>query len=470
MSLSILQVRNLAEYTRLNPKPNPLWSDDQTLRYFKNQFQVTVPNSTIQTLLVGLQAAETDAALLALLPGLVEAIHAIIPPVHAPTSLNDILSELRRFQALADPIDRQILFIGYLPMLSYFLDVKPLREALGTSSESTAIDAFVTDFANRLTTLKTQVTQDTPPAPPFGRTGLAPAYVQYRKSYQIARNDVDRLRSLTAYRNFINNIIDGGVRVVEQLPTTASLQGFYTPSFDPTAGNFMLYITEATPGLDIKPGWSVLGLSGIYGNVTVQSYTANVYSDALISPGPPAVSFPYVSNAVVVSDMPNLDIRPSSMMRFTLSPPVSAVGAVTGNVTAAPSFGLYDARIYDDTNIVGHADVVRDLNSNVSTGEGREVYHTVVDRGSGTGALISMAAIGAQEPYMFGGQSNWIPDVKQHTAFSITHRVSLPLANVGGYLGKTVQVDLFPRECGDLLSNMYLQCSLPALPSGNTYT
>lgn len=467
MSLSLLQVRNLAQNTILKPVPGPDMSLEQIFLYHKRSFRVTVPNSTIQTLLVGLQAAETDAALLALLPGLRDAIDAIIPPVHTPTSLNDVLSELRRFQALADPMDRQILFVDYLPMLSYFLDVKPLRDALGTSSESTAIDAFVTDFAIRLTTLKNQVTQDTPVAPPFGRTGLAPAYVQYRKSYQIARNDADRLRSLTAYRNFMNNIIDGGKRPVEQLPTTASVQGFYTPSFDPTAGNFVLYITEATPGLDIKPGWSVLGLSGIYGNVTVQSYTANVYSDALISPGPPAVSFPFVSNAVVVSDMPNLDIRPSSIMRFTLSPPVSANVEVSGSVTAAPSFGLYDARIYDDTNIVGDADIVRDLNSNVSTSEGREVYHTVVDRGSGTGALISMAAIGAQEPYMFGGQSNWIPEVKQHTAFSLTHRVSLPLANVGGYLGKTVQVDLFPRECGDLLSNMYLQCSLPA---GNTYT
>lgn len=470
MSLSLLQVRNLTDYTILNPTPDPLFSDDQTLRYFKNEFRVTVPNSTIQTLLVSLQATLTKQAFLGLLPGLRDAIDAIIPPVHEPTSLNDILSELRRFQALADPIDRQILFLNYLPMISYFLNVKTLRDALGTPGESAAVDAFVTDFATRLTTLKNQVTQVTPAPPPFGRTGLAPAYVQYRKSYQIARNDTDRLRSLTAYRNFMNNIIDGGNRAVEELPTTTSVQGFYTPSFDPNAGNFMLYITESTPGLEIKPGWSVLGLSGIYGNVTVQSYTANVYSDALISPGPPAVSFPFVSNAVVVSDMPNLDIRPSSMMRFTLSPPVSAVGAVTGNVTAAPSFALYDARVYDDTNIVGHADIVRDLNSNVSTSEGREVYHTVVDRGSGTGALISMAAIGAQEPYMFGGQSNWIPEVKQHTAFSLTHRVSLPLAKVGGYLGKTVQVDLFPRECGDLLSNMYLQCSLPALPSGNAYT
>jgi hypothetical protein len=472
MSLSLLQVRNLAEYTILNPTPDPLLSDEQTHRYFKNEFRVTVPNSTIQTQIVSLQATLTKQAFLDLLPALRDAIDAIIPPVHTPTSLFDILSELRRFQGLADPIDQQILFIGYLPMISYFLDVKVLREALGTSGESAAIDAFVSDFATRLTTLQKQVTppEESPGPPPFGRKERSPIYLQYRNSYQIARNDTDRLRSLLAYRNFINNVIDGGNRTIERLPTSTSVQGFYTPSFDPKAGNFMVYITEATPGLEIKPGWIVKGLSGVYGNVAVQSYTANVYSDALINPGPPAISFPYVSSAVVVSDMPNLDIRPSSIMRFTLFPPDYLEGSVTANVTAAPSFGLYDARVYDDTNIVGHADIVRDLNSNVSTSEGREVYHTVVDRGSGTGALISMAAIGAQEPYMFGGQSNWIPNVKQHTAFSLTHRLSLPLANVGGYLGKTVQVDLFPRECGDLLSNMYLQCSLPALPSGNTYT
>jgi hypothetical protein len=462
---SLLQLRNLAQNTISDTSPNT--PPDQLLLYRKRAFRVTVPNSTVQSQLVALQATQTIEAFMTLLPVLRDAIDAVIPPVHSPTSLNDIQSELRRFQGLADPMDTQILFVNYLPMLSYFLNVQPLRDALATPGQAAAIEEFVLDFTTRLATLKTQLTMDSPTEPPFGRTGLAPAYVQYRMSYQIARNDTDRLRSITSYRNFMNNIIDGGSRPVEQLPTTTSVQGFYTPAFDPNSGKFMLYITESTPGLDIKPGWKVTGLSGIYGNVTVETYTANVYSDALINPGPPAISFPYVSNAVVVSDAPNLDIRPSSIMRFTLSAPV---GKVTGNVTAAPSFGLYNPRVYDDTKIIGQADIVRDLNSNVSTVEGREVYHTVVDRGSGTGALISMAAIGAQEPYMFGGQSKWIPEVKQHTAFSITQRVSLPLSNVGGYLGKTVQVDLFPRECGDLLSNMYLQCSLPALPTGNTYT
>jgi hypothetical protein len=167
MSLSLLQVRNVAQNTLLKPVPSSEMTPEEILSYHKREFRVTVPNSTIQTLLVGLQAATTDAALLALLPGLRDAIDAIIPPVHTPTSLSDILSELRRFQGLADPIDQQILFIGYLPMINLIVDVKPLREALGTPGQSDAIETFVLDYASRLTTLKKQMTEESPAAPPF---------------------------------------------------------------------------------------------------------------------------------------------------------------------------------------------------------------------------------------------------------------------------------------------------------------
>ena len=96
-----------------------------------------------------------------------------------------------------------------------------------------------------------------------------------------------------------------------------------------------------------------------------------------------------------------------------------------------------------------------------------EVLEPIIDRGSGTGALTALAALGAQEEYMYGGESLWTPTITQHTPFTVTQRLVRSFSKVSSYLGNTVQMDLFPRESGDLFTNMYLKCSLPALPSGS---
>jgi hypothetical protein len=458
--LSLLQFRNLASNAPRAARPTGM-SDDDYLAFLKNQFVGQAPPELAQRA-QDIQNSPNLTSVRIVLDQLVTRIDDLVPPVHEPVSLNDVLAELRRFQRTTDPRDQTIQLIGYMPMIAKYIDVAAVQQAVleGTPVQP-ILDLLVSDFPRRVTLLLT--VGDTPPPPPFKY--LAPVYAKYRAAYQVARDDTTRTQATQAYKNDILNELDGGVRPIQYPPTTTSAMGFYTPAFDPTAGTFNVYLAEATPGLNLGPGWSIQGLTGVYGNVTVTAYTANVYSDALISPGPPAVSYPYVSRAVVVADQPNLDIRPSSMLRMTLAPPPSS--NLASNVTAAPSFSYYDPRLYDSAKIIGTEGRVRELGSNVATSEGRHVFHTVTDRGAGTGALTAMAAIGAQEPYMFGGQSKWLPgSLKQHTAFAVTQRLSLPLSNIGGYLGKTVQVDIFPREGGDLLTNMYLQCALPA----GTYT
>ena len=94
-------------------------------------------------------------------------------------------------------------------------------------------------------------------------------------------------------------------------------------------------------------------------------------------------------------------------------------------------------------------------------------------RGFGTGALTALAAIGPQEKYMYGGESHWMPKIIQHTPFAITQRFLLPLKTGNDkFLDslRTFSVDIHPRQSGDLLSNMYLSVSLPALPDGYNYT
>ena len=257
--------------------------------------------------------------------------------------------------------------------------------------------------------------------------------------------------------------------VQQTVVQSISVLGFYGPSMTKD-GTFMVYLTESTQEMEIGPGWTISRLSGISGNVTITQFTSNVYGDVVVNPGPPAISFPYVSNAVVVSDMPNAIQAPSSIMRIVLSQMSNNyVPNVFSNATT--SFGLYDARVYDTSNIKGVFTELRELNSNVSTTDGSNELKTIVERGAGTGALLSMAAIGAQEKYLFGGQSQWLPKFKQYTSFAMTQRLSIPLKLTSQtYLGSVTQVDLFPREMGDLLSNMYLQCTLPALPTGYSYS
>jgi hypothetical protein len=257
--------------------------------------------------------------------------------------------------------------------------------------------------------------------------------------------------------------------VQQTVVQSISVLGFYGPSMTKD-GSFMVYLTEPTIGNTIGPGWTVSGLSGISGNVTIAQFTSNVYGDVVINPGPPAISFPFVSNAVVISDMPNTIQAPSSIMRLTLSQmSANYVPNVFSNATT--SFGLYDPRAYDASNIKGVFTELRELNSNVTTSEGLNELKTIVERGAGTGALLSMAAIGAQEKYLFGGQSQWLPKFKQYTSFAMTQRLSVPLVLTDKtYLGSVTQVDLFPRQMGDLISNMYLQCTLPALPTGYSYS
>jgi hypothetical protein len=94
----------------------------------------------------------------------------------------------------------------------------------------------------------------------------------------------------------------------------------------------------------------------------------------------------------------------------------------------------------------------------------------VIDRGFGTGALTALSAIGPQERYMFGGYSKWIPHIEHHKPFSITQRNSIKLPGTNGYFGNTCEIQLKPRECGDMLSNMYLSCTIPSNPAGTPYT
>jgi hypothetical protein len=86
------------------------------------------------------------------------------------------------------------------------------------------------------------------------------------------------------------------------------------------------------------------------------------------------------------------------------------------------------------------------------------------------GALTTLQAVGPQEKFMYDGKSQWIPDVVRHSNFALTRRMLPVIPQIGGsYLSTQYQIPIYPQQEGDLLTNVFLSVSLPALPTGYNY-
>lgn len=97
--------------------------------------------------------------------------------------------------------------------------------------------------------------------------------------------------------------------------TTFTVTGFFGPTSD---SNFIsIYLTSDAA---VIPGMLVTGL-GLSSPVIVTEFVSNVYGDVVINPGPPAISFPYVSiaKAIILSETPVQVTAPSSLLQVTFS-------------------------------------------------------------------------------------------------------------------------------------------------------
>jgi hypothetical protein len=86
---------------------------------------------------------------------------------------------------------------------------------------------------------------------------------------------------------------------------------------------------------------------------------------------------------------------------------------------------------------------------------------------SGEGAIIALNAIGPQDGHLDGNTRTFSDQFTKPSRASIGQRV-VNLSS-SAYIGNTVRVELRPKETGDLIGNMHLKCSLPALPLSNIY-
>lgn len=100
-----------------------------------------------------------------------------------------------------------------------------------------------------------------------------------------------------------------------------------------------------------------------------------------------------------------------------------------------------------------------------------------VERGTaGTGAVLSLSAIGKQDTYLndlSGDPQNsfWKYKSIQHTNFTLYYR-NVPKSNPGTSnwpFGQTINFEIDPKASGDALANCYLKMVLPALTGGNQY-
>lgn len=253
--------------------------------------------------------------------------------------------------------------------------------------------------------------------------------------------------------------------------TTTTSRGFRGPLV--TGNTFSVYVVDQFTGPMPHTDWKLTGLSDpstllvdVVGNVTVlETIYKNGVSNTLV--GSVTKSYNYVYELRVTVDQNQVLPVPGTIVPLTFTRP--------GATIQSKYYSMYDPKLFDASDIKGQTAELRDLNSNVWTDvpAPREALIEMAGRGFGTGALTALAAIGPQEKYMYGGESQWMPKIIQHTPFAITQRFLLPLKTGNEkFLDslRTFSVDIHPRSSGDLLSNMYLSVSLPALPVGYDYT
>jgi hypothetical protein len=99
--------------------------------------------------------------------------------------------------------------------------------------------------------------------------------------------------------------------------------------------------------------------------------------------------------------------------------------------------------------------------------------------GFNAGGVLSLDAIGPQEEYLSNvssfSESQWEPGYEHYTN-SVLYQDYIQMTPISSTtfvqptISGTCVVAIEPKNQGDLIGNMFLQCTLPALPSGYSYT
>lgn len=83
-------------------------------------------------------------------------------------------------------------------------------------------------------------------------------------------------------------------------------------------------------------------------------------------------------------------------------------------------------------------------------------------------AVTALNTTSKIDEYILNKESVFRPTIRQHTHFTQVHRVTKLTGTK--FIGQTVEVIINPKEHGDLMTNAYLALTMPALPTGYSYT
>ena len=247
--------------------------------------------------------------------------------------------------------------------------------------------------------------------------------------------------------------------------------GYYT-----TAQNITTFYFTAPPPLQTSTGWLITNLPTFNVPMQVTSYSQNLQDSTFVTLVPIDGSIPKNNSVpVYVNGIPSMIQEP--LFTSTFVP-----GKFTSYVSPDTTSGIPNVQVQLNSNIqVGTYAELRDLNTDVEwqnvLSDGRlfpeSKYIEEKNKGFSSGSVLSLQAKGPQEEYLWTddmSKSQWNPQFKRYSNFVMYQRVyPFPPPNPF-YQGSVVQIELRPTELGHLLSNMYLSVTLPALPSGASYT
>jgi hypothetical protein len=241
---------------------------------------------------------------------------------------------------------------------------------------------------------------------------------------------------------------------------TGDLSGFYyvarnVPSF---------YIKGSVVPLMFGEGWSVSGIPGLTGNVTIKQFVT-------IS-GRVTELWPYDSYIVLNTDyIPENTGLPIPVENIIVKQPPAKAKIIGANVQyTSETSNVTMIEMNTKLKINGGAPL-RELNTGIKEVKiFHDEYKEITKQGFNSGTTMSLYAVGPQEKYTRGEDNSMFnATFPQHSNFVMYQR-NIPISG-DVFLGQTITIELKPKELGDLLCNMYLQCSLPALTgSSNAYT
>ncbi len=188
-------------------------------------------------------------------------------------------------------------------------------------------------------------------------------------------------------------------------------------------------------------------------NVTIVTDTSNVFAQAPkylvedILPEPKnefTVTYERIvlDNKYVLSKLPENSIL--EIWRTHPTIPISNVAPTSNIIEIKGTSHLRELDDYSERKLPSQYDTLNE--SKVTS------FATV--------AAMGIQAVGPHDEYIFEKPAPSKITLAQHTNFSIVQK-ELKFVASPPYIGNTITVEINPKECGDLISHMYLKCSLP---------